>query len=101
MNTLHMTGVELLGDFNRAKRAADAVARALLGECVCMSWYDRARDREAPANVSECHDDSCDVPGYVDYAVSRGAELKVDVGGGEFVFCYRPLGEFADDDAAE
>jgi hypothetical protein len=37
------------------------------------------------------------VPGYVDYAQSRGAELMVDVADGTFVFCYRPLGEFADD----
>ena len=97
MNRIRVTaeGIEL--DFDRAKGAADALARALLGESVCMSWYDRVLDREAPAHVSECHDDSCDVPGYVDYAQSRGAELMIDVADGTFVFCYRPLGEFADD----
>jgi hypothetical protein len=59
-----------------------------------MSWYDRAENRESPAHVSECHDD-CDIPGYIDYAVTRGAQVKVDVNDGAFVFCYRPLGEFA------
>jgi hypothetical protein len=81
-------------DFDRAKKVADALARELLGECACMSWYDRILDREAPAHASECHDDSCDVPGYVEYAESRGAELMIDVGGGNFVFCYRPLADF-------
>jgi hypothetical protein len=96
MKTLSLTSDAVPFDFDRAKRAADAVATVVLGECVCMSWYDGVLDREAPAHVSECHDDSCDVPGYVDYARSRGAELMIDVAGGEFVFCYRPLGEFAD-----
>jgi hypothetical protein len=92
-----LTAEAISFDFDRAKRAADALARALLGESVYMSWYDRILDRKAPAHVSECHDDSCDVPGYVDYARSRGAELMVDVAAGGFVFCYRPLGELADD----
>jgi hypothetical protein len=95
VNTLYLTSEAILFDFARAKQAADALAGVWLGEAVCMSWYDRQEDREAPAHVSECHD-ACDVPGYVDYAQSRGAELMIDVGGGEFVFCYRPLGEFAD-----
>jgi hypothetical protein len=97
LNTLFLVAESIEFDFDRAKRAADALARALLDECVCMSWYDRLLDREAPAHVGECHGDSCDVPGYVDYARSRGAELAVDVGGGDYVFCYRSLGEFADD----
>jgi hypothetical protein len=97
MNTVSLTSDALEFDFERAKRAADAVAAALLGESVCMSWYDRTLDREAPAHVSECQDDSCDVPGYIDYARSRGALLKIEVAGGDFVFCYRPLGEFGDD----
>ena len=97
MDALYLRSEAVTFDFDRAKRAADALARTLLGESVCMSWYDRTLDREAPAHVSECHDDSCDVPGYVDFARSRGAELMVDVAGGEFVFCYRRLGEFADD----
>ena len=44
------------------------------------------------------HEENCEIPGYVEYAQNRGAELKVEVGDGDFVFCYRPLGEFADRD---
>jgi hypothetical protein len=97
LQTVYLTAEAIPFDFHGAKRAADALARAMLGESTCMSWYNRTLDREAPAHVSECHDDSCDVPGYIDYAVSRGANLVVDVGGGEFVFCYRPLAEFAEE----
>ena len=82
-------------DFTRAKALGDAIARALLGDSTCLSWFDRAAGFESPAHVSECHG-SCDVPGYVDYAVNRGAELRVVAGDGDFVFLYRPFGEFAE-----
>ncbi|RMD68406.1 MAG: hypothetical protein D6819_09405 [Gammaproteobacteria bacterium] len=78
-------------DFDRAKGLADACAAALLGEAMLLSWYDRDRDYESPAHASECHE-ACDVPGYIDYAESRGAELRVDIDGGRFVFCYLPHG---------
>lgn len=95
MDRIEIAAPTLDLDFARAKAAADAVARALIGGHDCMSWYDRAADRESPAHASECHG-SCEVPGYVEYAMNRGATLRVDVDGGAFVFCYRPLGEFAD-----
>ncbi len=82
-------------DFDAAKSLADEVAARELAEPVCLAWYDRARDRESPAHASECHGD-CEMPGYVEYALTRGAELEVVVGDGAFVFCYRPVGEFAD-----
>lgn len=81
--------------FGAAKCLADEVAACELAEPVCLAWYDRARDRESPAHASECHGD-CEMPGYVEYALTRGAELEVVVGDGAYVFCYRPLGEFAD-----
>ncbi|MFW5739588.1 MAG: AF1514 family protein, partial [Myxococcota bacterium] len=77
-----------------ARVLADAAATAHLEEPILLSWYDRDRDFESPAHASECHD-ACDVPGYLEYAESRGALIRVDVDGGRFVFCYRPLGEFA------
>jgi hypothetical protein len=82
-------------DFLEAKARADREAGRRLADPVCLSWYDRAENREAPAHVSECRD-GCDVPGYQEYAVSRGGELVVEVGGGAYVFCYRPLGEFSE-----
>jgi hypothetical protein len=80
--------------FSAAKVLADDTAAMELEEPICLSWYDRAQDRESPAHASECHGD-CEMPGYVEYAITRGAELKVVVGDGDFVFCYRPLGEFS------
>ena len=94
LRSLHLAvGPGGLG-FAAAKTVADRAAARELEEPVCLSWYDRAAGRESPAHASECHGD-CEVPGYVEYAVTRGAELEVVVGGGAYVFCYRPLGEFA------
>ncbi|HSL18713.1 MAG TPA: AF1514 family protein [Methylomirabilota bacterium] len=83
-------------DFAAAKRLADELAAQALDGPICLAWHDRGADRESPAHASECHGD-CEVPGYVEYAVTRGATLKVVVNGGAFVFCYRPIGEYADD----
>jgi hypothetical protein len=81
-------------DFDLAKRLSEAMANTCLGESICLSWYDRAANQECPAHASDCHG-SCEVPGYIEYAAHRGAELKVVVQSGAFVFCFRPLGEFA------
>ena len=95
MDTLTIGSEGVTFDFATAKATADAIAHVLRGESLCMGWYDRAADRESPAHASECHG-SCEVPGYVEYAMARGADLKVVIGDGAYVFCYRPLGEFAD-----
>ena len=96
MKTVAVRSNDIEIDFYQAKAIAEATASTLLGEATCLSWFDRERNQEAPAHVSECHDASCEIPGYIDYASSRGAELKVDVGGGDFVFCYRSVGEFTE-----
>jgi hypothetical protein len=95
LRTLHIDETNAGTGFSAAKAAADALAARELAEPVCLAWYDRGLDRESPAHASECHGD-CEMPGYVEYAVTRGAELEVVVGRGAYVFCYRPLGEFAD-----
>jgi hypothetical protein len=95
MKILRLQGENLSIDFELAKGIADHAARLILGENLCLAWYDKARDQASPSNVNECHD-QCEVPGYEEYAVHRGAELKVLVGAGDFVFFYIPLGEFAD-----
>jgi hypothetical protein len=95
MNTINVKSEQDL-DFSTANRVADAVAASLIGEqTVCLSWYDRVRQHECPAHASECHDDSCDLPGYIEYAESRGAQLRVDIDDGTYVFCYRSVEEFA------
>lgn len=95
MQTLTIASEDTTLTWRRAKSLADEVADDLIGESTCLSWYDKERDREAPAHASECHD-TCEIPGYVEYAETRGAELQVVFGEGDFVFCYRSLGEFAD-----
>jgi hypothetical protein len=79
-----------LADYLAAMAAADREARQRLGSYMLLSWYDRDRDFESPQHVSECHQDSA-VPGYVDYALHRGARLMVDVEQGRFVFFYLPV----------
>lgn len=95
MKTIRISG-ELETEFDAAKKLADAVAASVLGpEVACLSWYDGPRDYECPAHASECHDGACPIPGYVEYATSRGAQIRVDVSEGKFVFCYRSIDEFA------
>ncbi|MEW6646183.1 MAG: AF1514 family protein [Pseudomonadota bacterium] len=94
MERVLIEGGEAGLDFNRAKRLADALAEERVDGPLLLSWYDRGRDLESPAGVNECHR-HCATPGYVAYAENRGGTLLVDVAHGAYVFCYRPLGEFA------
>src|SRR5574340_636107 len=80
--------------FDAAIKRAAAGADELIGENMLLSWYDRERDLESPAHAGECHQ-GCPTKGYWDYALNRGATLAVDFDDGRFVFCFRPLGEFA------
>ena len=52
-----------------------------------LSWYDRERDLESPAGVSECHE-GCATKGSWDYALNRGARLVVEFDAGRFFFCF-------------
>lgn len=79
--------VRPLEDFDAAKAVADAEAERRLESVMLLSWYDRDRDFESPQHASECHEES-DIPGYVDFGVNHGAELKVDIESGRFVFYY-------------
>ncbi len=79
-----------LADYLAAMALANSEATARLGEHMLLSWYDRDRDFESPQHVSECHQ-GCAVRGYVDYALHRGATLKIDIENGRFVFFYVPL----------
>jgi len=95
LHTEHIAAPPTGLGFSAAKGLADAAAARRLDGPICLAWFDRANDRESPAHASECHGD-CEMAGYVEYAVTRGAELKVVIDDGAYVFCYRPLGEFAD-----
>lgn len=71
-------------------RLAETEAAARLGEAMLLSWYDRDRDFESPQHTSHC-DRPGAIPGYVNFGLSHGARLKVDIGQGRFVFFFLPL----------
>jgi hypothetical protein len=87
VKTLGLDTTELGLDFNAALTLATAIARQQLGETMLLSWYDRERDLESPAGVSECHQ-SCANKGSWDYALNRGARLAVEYDSGRFYFCF-------------
>ena len=88
MKTLRLDTTELGLDFNAALRLATAIAKQQLsGDTMLLSWYDRERDLESPAGVSECHE-GCEIKGSWDYALNRGAQLAVEFDAGRFYFCF-------------
>lgn len=74
-------------DYQAAMAIANNHAQQQLGDTMLLSWYDRDRDFESPQHSSECHQNSA-IPGYVDYGLSHGAELMIDIDKGRFVFFY-------------
>ncbi len=77
-------------DYKAATIIANNEAQRHLGEFMLLSWYDRDRDFESPQHSSECHQDSA-IPGYVDYGLSHGAKLMVDIDHARFIFFYLPI----------
>jgi hypothetical protein len=88
LKTLRLDAFELGLGFDAALQLATAIARQQLGdETMLLSWYDRERDLESPAGVSECHE-GCATKGSWDYAKNRGARLAVEFDSGRFFFCF-------------
>lgn len=90
-----LSGVEVVclgsgGDFPAARALADGEAGKRFAEFLLISWYDRERDFESPAHVSECGGGGPKL-GYVSYALNHGARLKVEIDSGRFVFFYTPV----------
>ena len=90
VTTINIDNEEPLDDYLQAMKIADQEAVKNLDDFMMLAWYDRDRDFESPQHSSECHLDSA-VPGYVDYALYHGANLKVDIEHGRFVFFYLEL----------
>ena len=90
MHILHLDASELGLNFEQCLKLANAVAGHVLGEAMLLSFYDRDRNLESPAGVSECHV-GCVTPGWQDYAENRGGALMVNFERGRHVFCYRPI----------
>lgn len=79
-------------DYREAMKLAQITAEARLGGAMLLSWFDRDRSFESPQHTSHC-DRPGAIPGYVNFGLSHGARLKVDIGQGRFVFFFLPLGE--------
>lgn len=79
-----------LKDYLEAMELAKEEAAQHLDDFMMMSWYDRDRDFESPQHATES-DEDCAVPGYVDYGISHGATLKIDIEKGRFVFFFTPM----------
>ncbi|NTV14405.1 MAG: AF1514 family protein [Desulfobulbaceae bacterium] len=79
-----------VGDFRQARELAEVEAAGRFREYMLLSWYDRERDFESPAHVSECTGGG-PKNGYIFYALNRGARLKVEIDAGRFIFFYTPV----------
>ena len=78
-----------INEFNEAMELAKNEARDHMDEFMLMSWFDRDRNIESPANSTETPGD--ELTGYVFYGISHGATLKVDIEKGRFVFFFTPV----------
>lgn len=63
---------------------AIAFARSQGGEPLLLSWYNKNEDTCGPANI--CHEDAVY---WLDYALSRDADLSVVVNDWEYVFLFK------------
>ena len=70
--------------FELAKAEADAVARLEGDESMLLAWYDAARDVGFP-EAREC---TRDQPNWEVYAENHGANLRVEVNDGAYVFLF-------------
>lgn len=63
---------------------AHALAGKAAGDAMLVAWYDGKNNVGYP-EVQECTGDK---PGWLAYAESHDANLKVNVNGGEFIFVF-------------
>lgn len=75
------------GDFQAAMALANIEADKRYDEYLLISWYDRDRNFESPQHATESSVEG-KLDGYIYYALSHGATLKVDIEEGRFVFFY-------------
>ena len=75
--------------FDHALREARKTAGSRYPNAMLISWFDRKRGVFSPS-VHCC----TDRPGWVDYAVSRGGNLTVDVNHHQYVFIFGGGPEF-------
>ena len=90
VETVLLHPANVVADYRQAVGLANAEAAGRYDDYLLVSWYDRQRDFESPQHASEGPEGS-PTNGYIHYALSHGATLKVDVEDGRFVFFYTPV----------
>ena len=71
-------------DYDAARILAGALAEKAAGETMLVAWFDGKNNVGYP-DVQECTGDK---PGWRAYAESHGANLGVNINGGEFIFVF-------------
>jgi len=71
-------------DFVKAKEIAKQQAKELCDEPMLLSWYQGSTGESYP-NL-ECG--RGDMPAWILYAASRGANMTVDINNGQYIFIY-------------
>lgn len=72
--------------FDTAKALAVAEAKSRTSSAMLLSWKDNTTGAYSPV-VEACGD--CGLEGWELYAASRGAQLRIEVNGGDYVFLFR------------
>ncbi len=80
----------MVKDYQEAMAIAKEQAEQRFEEYMLVSWYDRDRDFESPPNTTEKSGDG-PKDGYIHYGLNHGAQLKVDIEDGRFVFFFTPV----------
>ncbi len=71
-------------DYPVARTLANTLAKKAAGEMMLVAWFDGKNNVGYP-QVQECTGDK---PGWRAYAESHGANLEVNINGGEFIFVF-------------
>jgi hypothetical protein len=73
-------------DFEGARDAAKNLAQKLYWEPMLLSWFDKNAGKYSPQAVTCCKEG---MPGWVEYARSRGGNFSVNINHEEYVFIFR------------
>jgi len=86
-DVIRLAAPETRGDdpFDAAKALAAKEAEKRFGPSMLLSWKNNRTGAYSP-NVEACN--SCGLEGWEQYALSRGSEIRIEVGE-DYVFMYK------------
>ncbi len=90
IETVALQPQQRVNDYQEAAALANEQAGRRFKEYMLISWYDADRDLESPPNSTECAKNGRK-NGYIHYGLNHGAQLKVDIENGRFVFFFTPV----------